>query len=117
MIATSPGDSVTDLLGRLPSELRERLPPDLAAAVTKAAAHRPWKDHPVDIRISIPLPFRRFYITLVAGPERRSAARLALDRSSRQIASLGNVLFMLVFVGAFYALIIGSALLLTLLLS
>lgn len=117
MIATSPGDSVVELLGRLPSELRERLPPELPAALVKAATPRPWKNHPIDIRISIPLPFRRFYITLVAGPERRSSTRLALDRRSRQLASLGNVLFMLVFVGAFYAAIIGAALLLTALLS
>jgi hypothetical protein len=107
--ARSQDDSVNALLDRLPSELRERLPPEFAAALTRAAAPRRWKDHPIDIRISIPLPFRRFYITLVAGPERRSSARRALDRRSRQIASLGNVLFVLLFVGVFYAAIIGAA--------
>jgi hypothetical protein len=117
MTATTQGEGANALLDRLPSELRQRLPPDVAAALTKAAASQPWKDHPVDIRISIPLPFRRFYITLVAGPERRSPTRLALDRRSRQLASLGNVLFVLTFVGAFYAAIIGAALFLTLLLS
>ena len=37
----------------------------------------PWSnDHPVNIRLSIPLLAGRFYLTIVAGRERRSAERL-----------------------------------------
>jgi len=55
---------------------------------------RVWMAHPVDIRLSLPLPFGRYYLTLVAGPERRSRARLAEDRGRRPVVTLGNFLFL-----------------------
>ncbi|MCC6466753.1 MAG: hypothetical protein IT563_00415 [Alphaproteobacteria bacterium] len=60
------------------------------------AGDRVWVAHPVDIRVSLPLPFGRYYLTLVAGPERRSAARLAGDRQARPLATAGNLLFFFV---------------------
>jgi hypothetical protein len=110
---TAPPEKNTVLLDRLPAHMRGRLPVDLEAALADIAVHGPWRSHPVDIRISIPLPFRRFYVTIVAGPERRSSARRASDRRSRQLASFGNVLFVLAVVAVFYAVIIGAATLLT----
>jgi hypothetical protein len=58
-----------------------------------AAGDRVWMAHPVDIRLSLPLPFGRYYLTLVAGPERRSRRRLADDRQRRPLATLGNLVF------------------------
>jgi len=55
---------------------------------------RVWMAHPVDIRVSLPLPFGRYYLTLVAGPERRSAERLAAERGRRPVATLSNFLFL-----------------------
>lgn len=60
------------------------------------AGDRVWVAHPVDIRLSLPLPFGRYYLTLVAGPERRSATRLADDRRTRPLATAGNLLFFFV---------------------
>ncbi len=38
---------------------------------------RVWNgNHRIDLRASIPLPTGRWYVTIVAGPERRSAERL-----------------------------------------
>jgi hypothetical protein len=62
------------------------------------AGDRVWVAHPVDIRLSLPLPFGRYYLTLVAGPERRSTERLANDRRERPVATAANLLFF--FVGA-----------------
>jgi hypothetical protein len=36
--------------------------------------------HPVNIRLSIPLLFKRFYFVVLAGPERRSRIRLKAER-------------------------------------
>ena len=65
------------------------------ASEVKAAAG--WERHPLDIRITIPLFVRRYYITIVAGPERRSAERLARERKKHPLLTAANVLVMLVF--------------------
>lgn len=58
-------------------------------------AGREWSsDHSLNIRISIPLGVGRYYITLVAGKERRARARLALDRRQHPLDTPGNVLFL-----------------------
>ncbi|MGI9418245.1 MAG: hypothetical protein ACR2RA_10460 [Geminicoccaceae bacterium] len=49
--------------------------------------------------MSIPLGVGRYYITLVAGKERRARARLALDRRQNPLDTTGNVVF-LVFITA-----------------
>lgn len=58
------------------------------------AGDRVWMAHPVDIRVSLPLPFGRYYLTLVAGPERRSAERRASESARRPVATMGNFLFL-----------------------
>jgi hypothetical protein len=68
----------------------------LGAGRGLAAGDRVWMAHPVDIRLSLPLPFGRYYLTLVAGPERRSPRRLAEDRRRRPLATVGNLLFFFV---------------------
>lgn len=78
-----------------------------------AAADRPWRTHPVDIRFTLPLPFGPFYVTLVAGRERRSPVRRAVEGRGRQLVRFGNVMFVLATVGVFYAALITAALLLT----
>ncbi|NJO36840.1 MAG: hypothetical protein HC871_03425 [Rhizobiales bacterium] len=58
-------------------------------------AGREWSsDHPLNIRVSVPLGIGRYYITLVAGKERRARARLALDRRENPLDTPGNVLFL-----------------------
>jgi hypothetical protein len=78
-------------------------------------AGREWSsDHPLNIRVSIPLGVGRYYITLVAGKERRARARIALDRHQHPLDTPGNVLFL-----AFVTIIatVGSATLFYLLLA
>ena len=50
-----------------------------------------WDRHPVNLRFSIPLPFGRYYVTLVAGKEQRGAERLASERRKHPLLSFGNV--------------------------
>jgi hypothetical protein len=101
------------LLSRLPDDVREGLSPEVRTMIAIAAADRPWRTHPVDIRLSIPTPFGSYYVTLVAGEERRSPVRRAVERRDRPLNRLGNVLFVLGTVGVFYGALITAALLLT----
>ena len=57
--------------------------------------------HPIDIRCSIPI-WRRFYISLVVGPERRSKERRQQDREAHPLMIFGNIVliaFSLIAVG------------------
>ena len=48
--------------------------------------------HPVNLRLSIPVFFQRYYFTLAAGKERRSPERLAAERQKHPIKTTGNVI-------------------------
>jgi hypothetical protein len=60
-------------------------------AIRTAARQDVWKRHPVDIHMALPTPFGRFYLALVGGRERRSAARLAVERNRHPLAGAGNL--------------------------
>ena len=63
----------------------------------KAKAAQDWSnDHPINFRVSTPLPFGRYYIAVIAGRERRSATRLAQERRKHPLLTGGNVMFMFV---------------------
>lgn len=58
-------------------------------------AGREWtSDHPLNIRMSIPIGVGRYYVTLVAGKERRARARLAVDRRQNPLDKPANVVFL-----------------------
>src|SRR6185503_19767973 len=67
-----PSGDAEWLFRRLPDEIRLRIPPDLHAALVEAARGRSWGSHAIDIRFSLPLVFMRFYLAVIAGPERRA---------------------------------------------
>ncbi len=66
----------------------ERIPGDVAAsftdaqldAVKRAFGARSRGVHSVDIRFSLPLPWRRHYVVFLLGKERRDPSRLRLER-------------------------------------
>jgi hypothetical protein len=101
------------ILARLPNEIHARLTPDLKEALARATAPRPWGEHPVDIRISLPLPFGRYYLALVSGPERRNEDRRNAEEQARRIVPPANVLVILTVVVMFYGVLGLAALLLT----
>lgn len=52
-----------------------------------------WEgDHPINLRLSIPLLFKRYYVTIVAGEERRSPERRLAERQKHPIKTTGNVI-------------------------
>lgn len=77
--------------------------PDSARAAAEDAARarrqdpggEPWlNDHGVNLRFTLPLPFGRYYVTLLMGKERRSDQRLAGERRKHPLLTLGNVILM-----------------------
>jgi len=68
---------------------------ETAGASTPGADVRPgakeWWQHPVNIRVSVPLGIGRYYVTIVAGRERRSRERLVAERHKHPLISIGNL--------------------------
>jgi hypothetical protein len=54
------------------------------------ATRREWGQHPINIRMSLPLLFGRYYVTVVAGKERRRAARLEAERQKHRLDTGAN---------------------------
>jgi hypothetical protein len=70
---------------------------DVALRERKAPGGVPWEsDHPVNLRLSIPLPFGRYYLTIVGGKERRSAERLVQEKLKHPVVRKGNIIFLAV---------------------
>ncbi len=89
---TKPQQSLERQHERLEQETREELSDNSSASTRKAPGGEPWgNDHPVNLRFSIPLPFGRYYVTLVAGKERRGAERLASERRKHPLLTFGNL--------------------------
>ena len=60
----------------------------------KTASAVPWEcDHPINLRLSIPLPFKRYYVTIVIGEERRRPERLSAERRKHPLVTRGNLFF------------------------
>ncbi len=87
--AQNAGDSISDGSSAHSSRSSEES--------NAARFSRDWSsDHPVNIRFSIPLPFSRFYVTLVMGRERRNPQRRVRDSTQHPLRTNGNVTFLLV---------------------
>ncbi len=92
---TMPQQSLERQHERLEQEAHEGLRDNASASPRKAPGGEPWgDDHPVNIRLSIPLLFGRYYVTVVAGKERRSGERLASERNKHPLMKLGNLVVM-----------------------
>lgn len=66
------------MVRRLPAPVLAALTPQQLEAIADALIPDP-PTHVIDYRVSVPFLGRRFYITLLAGRERRSLARLARE--------------------------------------
>ena len=77
------------MMANMPFSLRATFTPEQLAALAQASVpvNAP---HLIDYRVSVPLFGKRFYVTLLAGRERRSLSRLAAEGQIRfaQITTL-----------------------------
>ena len=84
-------ERVEEQVRRLPSDIggNGRDAPGIAQRSSPGGQSRDRQ--PVDLRFGIPLPFGRYYVTLVAGKERRGTERLASERRKHPLLTFGNV--------------------------
>lgn len=97
----------------LPEMLRHDLTREQLAAIERAAID--WskargRTLPVDLRLSVPLPFRRIFFNVAAGREQRGPQRRAEERLRRPVATVGNVLAMTFVVSLLYGGLLLAAL-------
>ncbi len=77
---------------RLEQKTREGLSDNASASARKSPGGEPWGNHhAINIRLTIPLFFGCYYLTIVAGKERRSSERLADERKKHPLVKIGNV--------------------------
>ncbi len=94
---TKPQQALQIQQERLEQETREGVSDNSSASTRKAPGGEPWgNDHLVNIRLTIPLPFTRYYVTIVAGKERRSGERLVSEREKHPLMKIGNLVVMAV---------------------
>ncbi len=75
---------------------------DAPAPPPSAAAQHVWGQHPINIRMSLPLLFGRYYVTVLAGKEGRHATRRKAERQKHPLDTAGNstVFFLVGFAAA-----------------
>ncbi|MBT5571018.1 MAG: hypothetical protein HOJ90_07370 [Alphaproteobacteria bacterium] len=100
--------TASPLLQRIPEPVRDTLSPEQAQALSQVT--NPAGQHPVDLRLTLPLPGRKVFFSVVAGRERRSGERLAVERRQHPLHTAGNILFMLTSLAGFYALALFATL-------
>ena len=81
-----------NLLRAMGPAVRAGLTAEQETAIRAAARQDTWQRHPFDIRLSLPTPFGRIYLALIAGRERRSTSRLAVERAPLARGGLAGLL-------------------------
>ncbi len=89
------------LLRAIDPAVRDSMTAQQVTAIRDAARQDTWREHPVDLRLSLPSPFDRFYLALVAGRERRGFARRVVERERQPLGRLANLIVILGFTAIF----------------
>ena len=93
-----PDDAfIARFLARIPRDIAQSFSDAQLEAIVAAFGTRRWRDHPIDIRLTIPLVGRAYYLVVLAGAERRSRRRRRAERTAHPFVTLGNAIFAPVF--------------------
>ena len=87
-----PQGAARRFIESLPVDVRTSLTERQHDALVAAAKCFSGSRHAADIRLSIPLFAKRYYLVLLGGEERRSKDRLSEERGRFPLATLGNLL-------------------------
>lgn len=111
-----PDGTATDIV--VAERFFKRLPPPVVASLTPVqiraiarAVRRRGRPPAVNIRLSLPTPFGRFYLAVLADRERRSRQRLREERKANPLRTLGNFLFLVFAAIAFYGAAVAGVML------
>jgi hypothetical protein len=110
--------------GTTKDDLLEQMDPEVARSFTQAQLQEikrvlpaPASGRlPIDIRITVPFLRRRYFITVLAGPEQRSEERLKVERAKHVLWTFTNVccfvflllLFIPALIGLVHILAVGN---------
>lgn len=94
------------LLDRIPPQVVDTMTPDQIEAITDAAGQAPWDDHAVNIRLTLPLILRRFYVTVIGGNEKRGDDRRGIDRHKYPLRTVANGFFFIGMATLFYTVLL-----------
>ena len=100
-----------NLMMRLPRSVRQSLDHEQLLAIRQAAEEMAWGEHPIDIRLSVPIFGKRRYLVLVGGHERRDRRRRRTEQLRHPLIRAGNILSLLVMLaivaglGSFFGLV------------
>jgi hypothetical protein len=86
---------VQALLRRMAPTARDSFTPAQIAMLQEAAAAATFGRHPLDLRVTLPLMGREFYLVVLGGPEQRSDARRRAERQRYPVGKTANLLFLL----------------------
>ena len=87
---------------KLPESVRNSLSAEQAVAIREAAQVASPRRHPVDVRLSVPIPGQsRIYFVLLAGRELRSGARREMENRVRPNDRLGQGILIGLCIAAF----------------
>ena len=103
-------------LRRVADRFFDSMPEDVALTFSerqRAAVHavldqRAWRKPRVNVRLSLPLLSRRYFLTMVAGIDRRSAVRRHRERALHPLRTLANLLFMGAVLALIYAIVTAA---------
>ncbi|MDY7020985.1 MAG: hypothetical protein SWJ54_06425 [Cyanobacteriota bacterium] len=92
--------AIRDVL--LNSPLTEEQIIAITQALVTAQTVQQWHNsHPVNLRLTSPIPGLKFYLVLLAGRERRSTQRLKVERQKHPVLTPLNILVMAITLGSF----------------
>lgn len=95
---------IDDVIARIPTEIRDTLSEEQLQALRDVVGQtRPWRKHPIDIRLTLPVGSHRLFFTLVAGADKRNPDRRAKDREMHPVRTASNMVFIGAAVVALYA--------------
>ncbi|HYM31361.1 MAG TPA: hypothetical protein VEU47_08695 [Candidatus Cybelea sp.] len=103
---SDPDAFLADFFSRIPADTVSSFTDRQLMAIRMAFGARHRGVHTIDIRISLPLLWRRIYLVVLAGGERRSPNRRRSDRRRYPLATIGNALF-----GGMFFVLLGVAVL------
>ncbi len=99
IVVSTAGASILD---RIPPHILAGFTAEQRAAIGAAARDSAVSARAVNLRLSIPFPFRRVYLTILAGRERRGDERRKSDRGAHPLRTAGNFMFVIAAAIGFY---------------
>ncbi len=108
VVAAGLRKDANQFLASMPGDVAATFSAEQLGAIAGVLRQRVWRRPRINVRISLPLLSRRYFLTLVAGIDKRSAARHANERAIHPLRTLSNLLFMGALLAALYgALAVG----------